>query len=265
MMNNQISRIRIHVGFKSIVVFLFAVFFTGCGSIMRKMPIQMARSSQIDFYKQYYTFGEETDIVKAQGIVARLMGSKETWVHFTKKYARTNEEFLADIKHKRFYIQGSINLTTYLSPNDHDLFFVDATGRYAVVYLNRQGEKDVIFTADYAVKNIPFSIKNDILTKQKLKIKVSQVLIRHFTISNASNTNHILDDLPLFFEIKLEKVGKSNQVFRMKYEQHDGQPQQHDVYFEGEKIGYMLFDKLPYNNAKLFDLRGRGFLRKDYD
>ncbi|KAA3612562.1 MAG: hypothetical protein DWQ05_18080 [Calditrichaeota bacterium] len=242
---------------------LIFLFVSNCSSPLRKMPIQMARTTQIDFYKQYYDFGPAKNIGKAQDIVASLMGSKETWAHFTKRYGRTNEQFLSDIEKKRFYVQGSIILTTYLSPKNHDMLFVDGTGRYSVIY-QRASKNEILFTADYFIKNIPYSIKNDILTKGILQVKISQVLIRHFNIAGQPNINHLLEDIPLYFEIRLEKAGKNDQVFRIKYVGEDNQPFSHPVYFKGDKIGFMQFDNLPNNNDKLFDLRGRNFLRKDY-
>ena len=218
------------------------IFISACSNPLRQMPIQMARSAQIDFYKQYYDFGENADITKVEKIIGRLMGSPATWENFLRKYPYNPEELLRHIKNRRLYVQGTITMATYLSPKNHDLFFVDANGRYAVIFLNDHNENDVLFTADYFVKNIPFSIENDILKKRTLKVKISQVLIRHFTVAGAANVNHVIEDIPLYFEIKLAQVGSSGQVFRIQYEDKNGAAKKHLVYFDNEKIGYMLFD-----------------------
>lgn len=247
------------------ILLIFPVFLVLCScSMLRQMPIQMARSAQIDFYKQFYRFGENADIAKVEKIIGKLMGSPTTWENFLRKYPYKPDELLQHIKNRRLYVQGTITLTTYLNPKDHDQLFVDGNGRYAVIFLNDHNENDVLFTADYFVKSIPFSIKNDILHKQLLKVKISQVLIRHFTVAGAANVNHVIDDIPLYFGIKLEQLGNSGQVFRIKYENEDGTAHEHTVFFDDQKIGYMVFDKLPFNNAKVFDVRGRKFLRKDY-
>jgi hypothetical protein len=227
------------------------IIIQGCG-LFRRVPIQFSRTTQTEFFKQYYEFG---DAEEAKEKTKAIMGEDAWDIFYYTKYGPSKDQILLqNVNSRKIYVRGAITLSIYLSPIDHDTIFVEGVGRYALV--EKEADKEMIlFTADFFVTNSTISIKRELKTENPIiDINISQFLVRHFVLM--PSPNYITDKLPLKFKIQLEPVRNNEDVYRINYSAR------HDVIFDNDRIGFLEFDKLVHNQYKYIDLRGRNFLRK---
>lgn len=223
------------------VLSLCLVLF-GCHPV----PIQMARMHQIDFYKQTFDFSQVDD---PRPLLKKLIGQRNyDLIRLANMPTGELNQYLEKIE-----ARGALSFSVYLKPDNQDIFFVDAIGRYALIY-NETG--DILLSADFVVKNNQFSVQQ--LESGTLALQIQQALVRH---SQTDQPKYFETDPAdaIVFTLQMEALSKKKGVYRIKYEVP------HDVSLNGEHIGFLHYDDLPANRYKVIDLRGRGFLKKDYD
>ena len=245
--------------FRTLLIVAAVSLFQSC---FRVIPVQLTRSPQLEFYKQFYDFGN--DSTEAVRITEHLMG-KNAILLFTEKYNKTRQQFFDAIRAKKLYVTGAFNFVIYLSPSKLDSFFINAIGRYALVWKQEDEQERILFTADFQVKDNGYSIDNDLkkVDKDSLRLRttVSQFLTRHFYFDQEEKGDFLIGDIPLRFDLIMERVNDNNNLYRIKY-MNGAQPHKHPVYYNDTQIGYMQFDNLRHNDLKILDLRGRSFVRK---
>ncbi len=212
-------------------------------SACHPVPIQMARMHQIDFYKQTFTIPDSVDAVKT---LQKLIGERNyRLIKLPNMRGGKMKEYLSQIE-----IRGALNFSIYLNPNDIHTFFVDAFGRYSLIY---KTSGDILLTSDFYIKNNQFT--EDDLKKGEIRLRVEQSLVRH---SYPDSVKYFEPDSSdkIIFNIKMANLPGEDDVYRINYEE------MHEVRLNGDMIGYLKYDALPANKYKIIDLRGRNFLKK---
>ncbi len=214
---------------------------SGCHPV----PIQMSRMHQIDFYKQTFDFSK---VDAPRPLLQKLIGERN-YKLIKLANMRTGElnKYLEKIE-----AHGALSFSVYLKPDNKDIFFVDAIGRYALIY---KETGDILLSGDFVVKNNEFSVQQ--LETGKLDLRIQQALVRH---SQTDQPKYFETDPAdsIVFALQMETLSQKKGIYRINYDVP------HDVSLNGQHIGYLVYDSLPANRYKLIDLRGRGFLKKDY-
>jgi len=232
----------------AIVPALFAL--QGCSGLAKSMaprmvPIQTARVTQMEFYRQWYTF---RDAQHAKNVFSKLLG-KDNWR--VLEAHKTHADIVEDLLKQRIEAHGSILFTISLVPTAHDSFFVDGSGRYFMV---RKTTNEIILSGDFYVKNKRYSIKN--LDKGRLLMDIKQYVVRYF----APNEINYFQDVPISFSIQMDTKLADKSIYSIAY----GPESRHVVLFDNEIIGFLEFDKSTPREDKLIDLRGRELILDDY-
>ncbi len=264
---------RVIYGFSSILfLLLICSAFQGC----KPIPIQLARTIQIDFYTQYYEFEKNIpDTTDRITLVTELMGAETLGLFFDEFNEMTNDRFISEADKGNIFVKGALSIVVYLNPvESNETFFVDGIGRYALIYHNND-KQEILFSADFWIKNNRHSIEEDLRKNRMLKVNISQMLTRHFGYFKKVTDNethketiekeqkNYLNELnnKLSFNIQMEDPYGNNEVFRIKYFDENGKVAKHRVFWENTEIGFLKFDSLAYNEYKLIDLRGRSYIK----
>ncbi|MFQ5651367.1 MAG: hypothetical protein ACE5IY_15630 [bacterium] len=213
---------------------------SGCHPV----PIQIGRTSQIDFYTQYYDF---SGVDQPDSVLVELVGQQNFNI-LLRKYKRN--ETLKTYLRDSIEVRGALNFSIYPMPTARkDSFFVDGIGRYALVY---KRTNNIMLSGDFYIKNNRFSIQD--LEKNVLRIHVEQSLIRY---SHPDSVSYFESD-SVFFNIRMKTISSKKGIYRIDY------AARHNLIYGNRIIGYLEYDKLPANKYKLIDVRGRSFVKNDY-
>lgn len=239
----------------------------GCGSL-QVIPIQMARVGQVELYEQTFDFGELPPKVAAQQkwqrerwlnerideALGRMVGT-ENWGVIKDVYglAPMRAELVAgDLR-----IQGHLQTQIYLDPEDHDRFYFEGSGRF---FLLRRRTREILLNGDFYI--VPQRHRIAQLERGYVDIDVQQIITRI-----PGYRTHLQRSL-VRYRIYIDNSRADDEVYSIDYDRR------HDVYLiedpdyqrtdDAQHIGYLRFDEA-HGDAKLLDLRGRGFLRDDYE
>ena len=214
-----------------------------CGCMPRIIPIQTARVTQVEFFKQYYTF---RDASHAKDVFTRILGSRNMQV-LMDHYAFGDA--INDLLTQKIVAQGSILFTMSLSPTDMDSFFAQGTGRYLIV---RKTTSEILLTGDVQIRSKTFNMTD--LDSGELRIASNHSFLRYF----APGEINYLSPATIDFIVKMRTVSQKDRVYSIDYQAR------HPVMFEGEQIGYLEFEHTTPAYDKLIDLRGLDLVREDY-
>jgi len=222
----------------------------GCAGVVRTMaprmvPIQTARITQMEFYRQWYTFKNADH---AKSVFSRLLG-KENWRVLEEH--KSQRPVVEDLLAQRLEVRGSLIFTISVVPTAQDSFFVEGTGRYFMV---RQTTNEILLSGDYYIKNKRYAIRD--MNQGRILLDVKQYIIRYFAPSEVN----YYQDVPVSFVIQIDARLKEKSIYSIDYSPES----KHYVVFEKEIIGYLEFDASTPRNDKLIDLRGRELIMDDY-
>ncbi|BBM87911.1 hypothetical protein [Candidatus Uabimicrobium amorphum] len=223
---------------KLMLLTLALLFLQSC----RVAPIQMARVTQIDSYKQTYNFKDESQAARA---LEKLMGQKN-W-EILIDYLGSSEYF-QELQSKNIFVKGSFVMSITLNPKDHNRFLVEGFGRYYVV---RNKTNEVLFSADYRIIEKQHTI-DDFQKKKVLNVDVQHSMIRHFPTEGEKNFYH---EAP--FNMNIFVTSTTDGVYTLNYDK------EHELVIDGEVVGNMYFAK-SLAQQKLIDLRDMGYVKNDY-
>ncbi len=229
--------------FLGILLLAVAVVSLLPGCLPRVIPIQTARITQMEFFRQYYNF---RDAEHAKEVFTKILGEKNIEV-LLDHYAYGDA--IDDLLTHQVEMQGSIIFTISLSPTNIDSFFTEGTGRYFAV---RKTTNELALTGDVMIKSTLFNM-ND-LHRGELRIATQHYHLRYFAPGETNYANPV----PIDFIVKMRTISKKDKVYSIDYDA------KHPVIFEDEQIGYLEFDKTTPRDDKLIDLRGLEMVRDDY-
>lgn len=241
---------------------------TACGSL-KLVPIQMARVGQVEVYEQTFDFKKgpdepafsapwERDRWLNQRIdteLSVLVGPKN-WQTLKDLYGLgTMREELVN---GDLTIHGYLNVVISLDPNDVERFYIDGSGRFSLV---RERTGEILLSGDFYTLSNQFTLEQ--LNRGHIDIDIQQVITRipgHHTYLQKSKVR---------YRIQIDTQRQAHQVYRIDY------GKRHGVYLlpddpvmartdELQRIGFLRFSAA-HGEAKLLDLRGRGYLRDDYE
>ncbi len=275
---------NVHIRMKTLGLVVSLLFLFGCDSL--KLPIQMARVSQVEFYRQYFfdegSLAEVQDDDQrrrqAQQVFRDLIGN--TAFNALVKYVDNDLELWRAIKAGEIYTEGSLYIVAYLSLTDDrkNLAFFEGFGRYAVIDGRDPLNPRSLMSSDFTTLSDSIVIRSDM---DVVSVNLKQRLYRHFdllssidlkdeerakTIVKTDSIHHEIavhnyiqsrNNLDISFEVKLEKVGKDQ--FRLDYDAL------HPVkYQDGKVIGHLQFQTHSLSQDKLLDFRWRGSRIRKY-
>lgn len=241
------SKIQLFRRIILVTMMFYSIFFQGCSKIIRRVPVQMARCTIVDFYSHWYDL---KDIAEAQSALTRLIGEENFNTLLKYRSDKKTQQFLLD---KKITIKGGFSLTISLMPTNPDSFFLDGIGRYFVI---NDTTAEILFSADFFIKshNNCYAIQE--LKTGELRVRVNHIIIRHFAYKE--DKLNYYQDVVIDFCIKLNTQLADKKIYCVNYEAS------HDVKINGDLIGHLRFEPPASNWAKLIDLRGLNFIRNDY-
>ena len=236
---------------------IYFILLINC-SLVRVVPVQIARISQIESYKQTFIFSEqgEDEKMPMDKVFTKLLG-KYNWQNLKDSYG-TASLYRALIDEK-IYLEGIINITIYVDPLDIESFLLEGFGRYYLI-LGRTGEEDeILLSGDFQIKLDQHSISdlNRGYIYTRVKLYITRIPLQY----------SYLIEVPLMYKISMDTSMAKKRVYAIDYDT------EHDVYLidKGDNlvpIGKMeigrTLDEKYINKRKLIDLRGLKFLRDDY-
>lgn len=250
------------------IILTTCFLFVGC-SITRVIPIQLARVSQMESYKQTFTFLKPTlqegtqdiDLLnriqyqtrKMDDIFIRLLGPIN-WQNLKDLYGLRSirDELIS----KKIYIRGLISLTFYLDPVDQQSFTLEGMGRY---FLIREKTGAILLIGDFHITSERHSLavldRGYIITNIEL-----------FTSRVPEQTTYI-HEAPLKYKIFMDTSMKDDGIYSLDY------TKEHEAYLprdldEKLSIANLIGTLKIYETGKamkLIDFRGLSFIRKDYE
>ena len=241
---------------------------TACGSL-KLVPIQMARVGQVEVYEQTFDFAKhpgepafdapwKRDRWLNQRIdtdLSILVGPKN-WQTLKDLYGLgTMREELVN---GDLVIRGYINMVLSLDPNDVDRFYIDGNGRFSLV---RERTGEILLSGDFYTLNNRYTLEQ--LERGHIDVDIQQVITR------IPGQHTYLQKSKVRYRIQIDPESQAHQVYRIDY------TKRHGVYLldddpvlartkELRRIGFLRFSDA-HGAAKLLDLRGRGYLRNDYE
>ena len=253
----------------------------------RVIPIQMARVSMSESFKQSFLFTSgnsshnDTSTVasiKIQNtdyILGKLLGSQ------TYKEIKDKPQIEA-LRSGQCVSQGNVSLFLSVIPSsfrskNYLKFVVGGSGKY-MIYLER--EKQVYFSSDLQLLENEYHDMDE-LERGTITVHFKQQLTNHLSYGipeQVVNTmfpvtsikpkilpseilplkDNFNDDAIITINIKMNKTLAKNQIYTIDYEVP------HEVKLENYLIGYLTFEKPIEPLNHLIDLRGMHFVRNDY-
>lgn len=142
---------------------VITILLTSCSSvpdelqIWRQVPIQMARVTQTDSYRQ--TFLIDTDALKIDEkltekekqdkrmdqVFNALIGDKN-WQNLKNLYGVN--DIRDEVIDGEVRMEGTVNFTAYLDPLDHDYVILEGSGRFFAL---RAREQTILLSGDYHI------------------------------------------------------------------------------------------------------------------
>jgi|RhiMetdeSRZDD1v2_1073273.scaffolds.fasta_scaffold67178_1 hypothetical protein len=240
----------------------------GC-SLTQIVPIQMARVSQTESYRQTFSFlassvserdrnQDGADITQFQNqridkVFSRLLGP-DNWQTLKDLYGlgALREELIRE----EIFVQGLTNFTIYLDPLDHQSFVAEGMGRY---FLIREKTKEILLSGDFQILGDRHFI--DELDRGGLVVNV-----RLFT-SRIPRQPTYIHEAPLKYKIFIDTRMKQDGIYAIDY------TKRHQVYLaqdrDGDLSGADMIGTFVMSQTgqaiKLIDFRGINFLRSDYE
>ncbi|HHM04388.1 MAG TPA: hypothetical protein ENJ19_01420 [Gammaproteobacteria bacterium] len=236
------------------------------------VPIQIARVSQTESYKQVFLFLEpprdeagpvSPDLplpsiaqqnARMDEVFSRMMGA-QNWQQLKDLYGVN--ELREELIQQRIYIKGFINFTIYIDPVQQDLFVLEGFGRY---FLIREKTGAILLSGDFWVPADPHTLSE--LDQGHIVVRVD------LFVSRMPNQVTHLSESAVKYKIFVDTSMREHAVYSVDYDKN------HFVYLaqatekanevSTQPVAYMLLDRHGHE-AKLLDLRGIGYLKNDYD
>ncbi len=227
------------------------------------MPIQLARTTQLESYEQTFYFSEATgdfDDLETQMKIGRQiddyflrMIGEDNWQVVKDKYGfgPLRDELLSGSLKLKGVLVSVLSVDAY----DQDRFFFEGSGRF---FLVREANGEILLAGDFLIS--PKSHSIDSLQAGSVHVDVQLFISR---IPNEITRFH---NSVVRYEIQLDTSRARYDVYSLDY------AAEHPVYLLGtdragrpteDRIGSLQFEG-SIGASKILDLRGREFLRKDY-
>src|SRR5438874_7765715 len=211
---------------------VLCITLAGC-SLTQIVPIQMARVSQTESYRQTFSFlassfserdrdqeGADTTQLQNQRIdrvFSRLLGP-DNWQTLKNLYGlgSLREELIRE----EIFIQGLVNFTIYLDPLDHQSFVTEGMGRY---FLIREKTKEILLSGDFQILGDRHFI--DELDRDGMVVNV-----RLFTSRVPGQATYV-HEAPLKYKIFIDTRMKRDGIYAIDY------TKRHEVYLAQDRDG----------------------------
>lgn len=235
--------------------------------IWRQVPIQMARATQTDSYRQIFLLGNgnasnpETMTAdqrraydeRMDRTFIKLIGSRN-WQHMKNLYGVSSirEELIS----QQIHMEGLVSFSVYLDPLNHDYVIMEGTGRFFAV---RQKTGIILMSGDFHVTPQRYRISD--FRKGCIPMEAATYTTRIPGKPTYYNNSII------HYDLRIKTVGSDGKAFSVDYDSdHKAYlDMNNDGRYEGSELFAMLKLDPRYSQAKLLDLRGIGFIRNDYD
>lgn len=236
------------------------VFLAAC----RLIPIQNARVSQVEFYKQYFDVEPSPAACVADEIhpdCERRRLEAATDQLFIDLIGEANWRLLKgmhslanirkELRDHEVYIQGLLNFSAYLDPMNHGRLWVEGTGRY---FLMREKTQEILLYGDFYIpleKHPVADLDNGTMT---LGVRLFITLPGETAVFQKSKVR---------YRVHFDTRAKAHKVYALDY------GKAHEVFLDasgtgsGPVIGHLYFEQPP-TPVKLLDLRMIDWLRDDY-
>ena len=234
--------------------------------LWRQIPIQMARATQTDSYRQVFLLGKSDGVnydnmnEKQRGefdanmdrVFDHLIGPRN-WQHMKNLYGvnTIREEIIkGDI-----YMEGLVSFSAYLDPMDHDFIVMEGSGRFFAV---RDKTGNIMMSGDYHIVPQRYRIKD--LSRGCIPLQANTYTTR------IPGKPTYYNNAAIQYDLIIKNLANKDEAFSVDYNvlhQAFLDLDDDDTYEANE-----LFAKLKlsgrHRQAKVLDLRGIGFIRKDY-
>lgn len=233
---------------------LSALLF-GC-SMPRLIPVQMARLPQLETYEHFFTIGDADNtseeaqrraVAEVDDVFTRMIGDKN-WQAVKDLYGfgAVREELVQG----EIYIRGSLAVMIYLDPLSHNSFLVEGQGRY---FLIRKESGLIMLQGAFVINPAQHRIAD--LDKAELPLSIELITTRI-----TGKPTYYYKGEEVVYKIKIDQRLKREKIYSIDYQEN------HEVFLRDKKIGYLKLDSFGnIPNEKLIDLRGRQFLKSDYE
>jgi hypothetical protein len=232
------------------------------------VPLQFARNVQFESYKQNFTIDSSGCLNKLDDVdyfgciknlnrkidqtFGRLVGD-DNWRLLKDKYGLgpLRDELLK----KQLNIEGVLNMYLSLdSSSGLDKFLLEGSGWF---YLQREQRKQVLMTGNFKI--IPKIYELEQLSRGFIDVPI-ELLIS----SIPGEITHRVDS-NVIYRIKIARVHNLDSVYIIDYDASHPvfMPTGKKISHSDEAFAQMTFDS-DFTNSKVIDLRGRNFLRRDY-
>lgn len=263
---HSIPLLRISMGF---VLAAIVLSLSACASeslkIWRQVPVQMARISQTESYKQRFLISTP-DIEKKAGIeqdqaldqrmdniFSELAGPKN-WQHLKNMYGivSVRNELLAG----RIHMDGLINFNVYLDPTDLDYVVVEGSGRYFAI---RDETDAILMSGDFHIPPQRYVIAS--LSSGCLPLDIKMYITR------IPGKTTYYKDITVRYNLLIDTSNAETNAFSLDY------TKDHYAFLDLDDNGKINGDREliaalklngQYHQAKLFDIRGLSFIRDNY-
>ena len=243
----------------------------------RQVPIQIARVTQTESYKQ--TFRIETPLTKnmknpekdhklderMDKIFTSLIGPRN-WQYLKNLYG------VSDIRDElikgKIHMDGLINFVVYLDPTDLDYIVIEGSGRYFAI---RDKTSAILMSGDFYIppqRNFIGSLDNSSKNSPTNGL-ISGCIpldIKIYTTRIPGKTTYY-KDVKVRYELNIDTTNKEHNAYSINYEKN------HSAYLDIDNDGSFDKDrdfiaslemKSRYQQVKLFDLSGMAFIKKNY-
>lgn len=230
--------------------------------IWRQVPIQMARVSQTESYRQVYlinadsmknddklTENEKLDRRMDQ-IFIRLIGQKN-WQNLKNIYGV--HDIRDEVMTGKIRMEGIVNFTAYLDPLDHDYVVMEGSGRFFAI---RTVVNTILLSGDYHIPPQRYRI-ND------LKSECIPLDINIYTTRIPGKITYY-HGATIRYDLKIRNYKKN--VFSVNYQSdHLGYLDLNsDGSYQSDELMASLTMNRSYNHAKLIDLSGLEYVKTQY-
>lgn len=248
---------------------LLVAFLGGCSSV-GLVPIQLARTTQLETYEQTFYFraletagdlsrtGDLEPHIRVTREIDATFGAlvgQENWQLIKDKYgfAPLRDELIAHELRLRGILTSLLSVDAF----DRDRFYFEGSGRF---FLVRGPSREILLNGDFVVVPRTYAIAS--LAQEDAAVDVDIMLF----ISRIPGAITRFNDARVRYRIKVDSRRAASQVFSLAYDEA------HPVFLlerdptgatSERLIGHLRFDA-PVGDRKLIDLRGRRFLRSDY-
>lgn len=235
--------------------------------IWRQIPIQMTRVSQTDSYSQRFlldnsktTTSENLTAKQRQHVDARmddifskLIGSRN-WQYMKNLYGVSS--IRDELLEKRLHMEGLINLTTYLYPDEKlDTVILEGFGRFFAV---RDKTNEILLSGDFHIKPQRYKLSD-------FKSGCIPLDTNIYTTRIPGKPTFYKDTI-VRYDLFITSHNKNKKTFSINYENEH--PAYIDLngdnqYDKSERFALLKMNAR-YSQAKLIDLSGLKLVKNDY-